>query len=395
MPGSAEYRRSLAALFCYGMGAFTLLWCTQPLLVPISKTFSISASSSSWAVSASTIGIAAAIIPVEKLSVRYGRATALKAGLTLAALCTFVIAAAPSWPILLAARGLQGAGLAAIPVAAPAWVAEEIYAQAITRVGGFYIAATSLGGITGRLVSGFLTEWFSWRIGIACVAVISLTISTIGHILLPPAKRGPRNHLPDPSPIIPPPSPAKERRQRLIRIRLYLTGLLAMFTFVGIFNALAFRVSAPPFTMGTGVGSMFYLAYLSGTYTSARAGKIYGRVGMRGVMMIALTTWLIGIAVTLPANLITIWIGLILTSAGFFAIHAVASSQGPRYADNPSQASARYTLMYYLGATAGGVVFGGAWELGHWTAVAVLAATCLVFLAFGTIGLPGRPKRVA
>ena len=58
---SPVYRRALIALFCAGVATFAQMYSPQGLLPEIAREFGVSASASSWAVGATTIGVAAGV----------------------------------------------------------------------------------------------------------------------------------------------------------------------------------------------------------------------------------------------------------------------------------------------------------------------------------------------
>ena len=56
--GTPAYRRATLALFCAGFATFALLYCVQPLLPQLAAHFSVSAASSSLALSLTTLSLA-------------------------------------------------------------------------------------------------------------------------------------------------------------------------------------------------------------------------------------------------------------------------------------------------------------------------------------------------
>ena len=85
---------------------------------------------------------------------------------------------------------------------------------------------------------------------------------------------------------------------------------------------------------------------------------------------------------TLPGNLPCIVAGLAVMTAGFFAVHGVASSWVPVRAHAGGVASAQaaslYLFAYYLGSSVFGNLAGHAWSAGGWPAVVALSLSLLV-----------------
>ena len=389
-PGSRAHRRALLALFGTGMATFALLWCVQPLLVLIGDEFALPATQASLLLSVATAALAVAVLPLARLSERWGRAPVIAGGLAVAVLAGVALAAAGSWPLVLALRTLQGAALAAVPAAALAWVAEEVHPRAVTQMGGLYIAGTSLGGMGGRLLAGAAAELWGWRGAVLAITCLAAAVAAAALALLPCARHGADRRRGERAAAgagtgADPPDP-----YRAARVRLYTVGGLGMAMFVGMYNVIVYRTSAEPYLLGVGLGSMFFLTYAAGTLTSARAGRLTARAGVRGGVLLGLATCAAGVLVTLATPLWAIWLGLALLAAGFFSTHAIASATVARLAPRPSAAAGRYTFAYYVGSSVGGVLLGQAWDVGAWGATALVALAVIAVAALAAAGLPRR-----
>src|SRR5574337_1958829 len=53
---------------------------------------------------------------------------------------------------------------------------------------GLYISGNAIGGMSGRLITGVLTDFASWRVGVTVVAVIGVACTLIFWRLLPPSR---------------------------------------------------------------------------------------------------------------------------------------------------------------------------------------------------------------
>lgn len=383
-PHDRQYRRALLALFATGIAAFAMVYVVQPLLPLVSAELGVNATRASLLVSVSTFAIAVAVLPLARLSERLGRGRTMVLGLGGAVLGGVGAALAPGFGLLLLARGVQGAALAAVPAAALAWVAENVAPGWVTRVAGLYIAGTTLGGMGGRVLGGVVADVTSWRTALLTVALLGAALTAAAALLLPRRARA-RTRLRGTAAGTDAPAP---RAGRAARLRVYLLGGLGMAMFVGIYNVVAYRTHAPPFLLGTGLGSMFYLTYLAGTATSSVAGRLERRVGLRTTTLVGLAACLAGVLLTLPDSLVLIWVGLAVVAAGFFMVHAVASAGSARLSPRPSDGSGTYTLAYYLGSSVGGVVLGQAWESGAWGGTVLTAAAVIAVAGLVAAGLP-------
>jgi YNFM family putative membrane transporter len=370
-PGTPAYRRSLFALFCAGVATFAALYVVQPLLPTLGRAFDRSPAQASLSLSVSTLTLALAILPVSRLSERYGRGRVLAVSLLFTGLFGLVVAASTSWPELLLLRAVQGVALAGIPAVALAWVAEEMHPDAVSRAGGLYVAGTTIGGMSGRLVGGGLAELGGWRTALLGIGVLSLVCAAACVRLLPASRSALSGGA----------AAARTVAPVSVRLRLYLIGGLAMAAFVGVYNVLGYRLEAAPYALRPGVAGLVFLAYLAGTWSSARGGRLAGDRGMRFAIGVGVAAALAGVALTLARPLPLVIAGVALMTAGFFAMHAVASSNVARLAPRPSAAAGRYLLCYYLGSSLGGPLLGQAWTSGGWSATAAVAAA--LFAAAG------------
>lgn len=386
-PQDPQYRRALLALFATGIAAFAMVYVVQPLLPLVSEELDVGATRASLLVSVTTLAIAVAVLPLARLSERLGRGRTMVLGLGAAVVAGVLAAAAPSFGLLLVARGLQGVAMAAVPAAALAWVAEHVAPGWTTRVAGLYIAGTTVGGMGGRVLGGVVADVTTWRTALLVVALAAAALTAAAALLLP---RDARPRAPGTAPTL----AARDddgvaaRAGRGTRVRVYLVGGLGMAMFVGVYNVLAYRTQAPPFLLGTGLASMFYLSYLAGTVTSSLAGRLERGVGLRATALVGLAACVAGVVLTVPDSVVLLWVGLAVVAGGFFMVHAVASAASARLSPRPSDGSGTYTLAYYAGSSVGGVLLGQAWELGAWGGTAVAAVALLVLAAVVAVGLP-------
>ncbi|HEU4674238.1 MAG TPA: MFS transporter [Candidatus Limnocylindrales bacterium] len=97
------------------------------------------------------------------LARRFGLVPCLTAGVALVASGALVATLAPSLPLVIAARVLQGTGAGAIPTLTMALIARRMTGPARARALGINVAAVGVGFASGPLVGGLLLEVFGWR----------------------------------------------------------------------------------------------------------------------------------------------------------------------------------------------------------------------------------------
>ncbi|WP_329382602.1 MFS transporter [Streptomyces sp. NBC_01716] len=374
-PGRPGYRRMSFGLFAAGVAAFALLYSTQALLPAISADLGVSAGRASWTVSAATGALALFVLPLSALSERFGRRTLMTVSLTVAVAVGLLVPFAPSLEWLIALRAVQGAALAGLPASAMAYLAEEVRPRALVGAIGLFVAGNSIGGMSGRIVAGWISQAWGWRAALAVVGLIALVCVVVFRVLLPRA----RNFTPATlNPLELTRTVGRHLADPLLR-RLYAIGALFMTVFGAVYTAIGFRLVAEPFNLPQGVIGSIFLVYLVGTVSSAAAGKLVGRLGRRGALYLAVGTTAAGLLLSLADSLGAVLLGLVLITAGFFAGHAVASSAVSRTAKTGrAQASALYQSAYYVGSSAGGTLGAVAFHAGGWGATVALGLAAVL-----------------
>ena len=347
-----------------GLAGFGLLYATQPVLPELSAEFDVPAAAASLSVSATTGALALLVVPATLLGLRLGRVRLIRGGLLAAVLLTFLAALAPTFPLLVALRGLGGAALACAVAVAMGHVAAEVHPRGLAAAMGLYVAGNSLGGVGGRLVTAGLTDLVSWRWAVGGLAAVALLATLAAWWLLPEPVPSAAEH-----------AGAERGFGPLLRdpavVAVLVVPFVLMGGFVATFNYLTYRLGAPPFALPASVVGLVFVSYLSGSASSAAAGSLAGRVGRGPVLLGALVVLAAGLALTLPDTLPTLVVGLVLLTAGFFAAHAVASGWAPVVGSaSPSRASGLYVTSYYAGSSVLGALAGLGWDAAGWPAVA-------------------------
>ncbi|CAL9541116.1 MFS transporter [Streptomyces sp. enrichment culture] len=387
-PGGPGYRRMSLALFLAGVATFALLYSTQALLPLISGEFGVSASEASWTVAAATGGLAVFVLPMSALSERFGRRTVMTASLAVAVTVAVLVPLAPSLPALVALRAVQGAALAGLPASATAYLAEEVRPRALITAIGLFVAGNSVGGMSGRVITGWVAQEWGWRVALGVIGALAVACAVAFRLLLPaprhftPGSLRPRvlvdtvrGHLADP----------------LLR-RLYAIGALFMTVFGGVYTVIGYRLTDEPFSLPQGIVGSIFLVYLVGTVSASTAGRLVGRLGRRGALYLSGGTTAAGLLLSLADSLALVLLGLVLITAGFFAGHAVASSAVSKTATKGrAQASALYQSAYYVGSSVGSTAGAVAFHAGGWGGTVAVGVAAVL----GVVGITLAGTRAA
>jgi YNFM family putative membrane transporter len=296
------------------------------------------------------------------------------------AVFSLLVAAAPDWPTLLAARALEGIVLGGVPALAIAYLSEEVAPGDLGSATGLYIAGNAFGGMGGRVIDGLLTEALGWRVAIAILGAISLLAAAIFVWLLPRSRNFVarhdltlRQHL----------GPLTAHLRHPALPWVFFCAFVLMGAFVSIYNYAAYRLSAPPFSLGQGAVGSVFAVYLLGVMTSAIAGRVADRVGRPPLLIFAIVLMALGLAVMWPDSLTLIIIGIGLVTVGFFAGHSTASGWvGLLAGHGKGHAAGMYLLSYYLGSSVIGTVGGLFWGAYGWSGVVAMVAVILLLGAF-------------
>ncbi len=367
--------RASLALLLAGFATFSLLYCPQPLLPTLTRAFGIGAAASSLAISLCTGLLALSIVAAATLSDLWGRKTVIAASLVTAAALNAAVSVAPNWTVFLLLRALEGLALGGVPAVAMTYLAEETDPKGLGFAMGIYVGSTAVGGMGGRVITGLVASWISWRAAIGTIGLLGLVAGLSVLLLLPASRhfhRKPLRLRPQ----------AEAFRQALSHPRLLATygfAFLMMGGFVAVYNYAGFRLEDPPYRLDQAQEGLIFTLYLLGTLSSTLAGTMADRFGRAPVMMVAVIMSLLGIVVSMFVPLVAVVLGIAFVTLGFFAAHAVASgSLGGMAGAAKGQAASLYLLSYYAGSSLLGTAGGWFWTIGRWPAVASFVGTLFV-----------------
>lgn len=380
-PKTPGFRRLMAGLFFAGVATFAQLYSPQGLLPLIATDLNVTADQAALLVSASTIGLAAAVIPWSFVGDRLGRKPAMT--ISIVAACLFGLGAtlSPGFGAILTFRVLEGVALGGVPALAMAYLNEEVHPKSAGQSAGTFIAGTVIGGLLGRIVAAPIGEWFHWRIGMGVVLVLAVASAICFLSLTPEAKKfqptttSPRKAIA---------SITTNLRSPVLNV-MYLQGMLLMGGFVAIYNYLGFHLLEEPFNLPVTVVSLLFLAYLMGTLTSPWAGSLATKYRPSRVLMVLTVVMIIGVLLTLVENIWVLLFGLLIFTGAFFGAHSVASGWAGAAAEGGrAQSTSLYNLYYYTGSSIFGWL-GGIFLTGYgWTGTVLMTAGLAVLALLAT-----------
>jgi YNFM family putative membrane transporter len=362
----------------------------QPLLPTFSAAFKQSPAQSSLVVSVATLTLGVAMLAAGSISGVLGRKRIMLISLICSSVLVVLTALSPDFTVLLVLRALEGIALAGLPAVAMGYLTEEVDRDSLGIAMGLYISGNSIGGLLGRVLTGFLTGLVSWRGALLCIGVLGFLASAAFWRMLPEARHFQARPA-DPRRLVL--ALASNLTDRGLRY-LFAMGALLLGSFVILYNYLGYRLESAPYNLSQSAASLIFVAYLFGTFSSAWMGALSTRYGRRPILVAGVLIMLCGLGLTLFAPLPLIIAGVILFTFGFFGSHSIASSWvGARSMGDSAQAASLYLLFYYLGSSVCGYGGGFVWARFAWPGVATLICLILVCALTGAVRLSRLPSR--
>ena len=310
------------------------------------------------------------------LSDRRGRRFAMLVGLTIFAAAAVGCVVAPTLPLLLLARVINGVGgsivLPAAFAAAGDLAEPSLRARAMGRLAGMFPLSTLLGlplGALAAIVAG-------WRGSFAFIAIVAV----IAALLV--------SRLPEARPLAAADRPSYGRtirlaigdaraRTALVVTFLWLTATFGLFVYVAEFVHRTFGVPAEQ------AGLIYVVVGVVGVVATRRSDLVVARLGARRTVLLAISMFVAAAfflplsAIALPVTVVTLGFWAYGTWTGIPAMQTIVSGLS---------GSARGTLLAFLssainlGAVVGPIVTGRVLEAGGFTWAGPWAA-CLGLLA--------------
>ena len=380
--------RYLALAACGGT-AFVDMYATQPLLPALRVEFDTSEAAVGATISVLTFACAAAAPFVGPLADALGRKRVIVTAIFLLALVTFGAATATSLHLLLVWRFAQGLLMPAVFAVTLAYVAEEFPPEVGGQAIGAYIGGNVVGGFLGRYLTAIVASRWDWHVAFVVLGSLNLVGGAFVLVALPPARRFVRESSA---------AGALHAIGRFVRdpalIATCVTGGSVLFTLVAAFTFVTFYLAGPPFDLGTlALGNVFFV-YLLGIVASPIAGRLIDRLGHRVALLLALTTSITGVLLTLIPSLAAVIVGLALMAAGVFGAQAASQGYiGIVAHERRSTAAALYITIYYIGGGLGAILPAPIWSRGGWPAVVALIVIVQLCAAALAARAWQRPRR--
>jgi len=380
MSATARGRTHSARHFAVGLAgycAFINLYSPQSILPLLSEEFHASAAEVSTIITVSTLAVALTAPFTGAVADVLGRKRVIVAAMFVLVIPTLMVGLSTSLSAVIFWRAVQGLVLPPIFAVTVAYIGDEWPAKEATTAAGIYSSGSSLGGFSGRLVTGVIADLISWRAGFAVLAGVAAVGAVAVAFLLPRERRFVRSE-----------GLRASGRQMLGHFRnsqlvaTFAVGFGVLFNFICTFTFISFYLAAPPYNLSASWLGALFVTYLVGSALTPWIGWAVGRFGRRPFMVGVIAVWLAGIALTLAPSLPLIVAGLALGAGCGLICQAVSTGYVTVTAKaGRSSAVGLYVTGFYLGGSFGAAVGAIAWTLGGWPTCVALVAAMLVIMA--------------
>ena len=375
-----------------GYCAFINLYSPQAILPLLAGEFHASAAEVSSIITVSTLAVAVTAPFTGTVADVLGRKRVIVAAMFALVIPTVMVGLSTSLSALIFWRAVQGLVLPPIFAVTVAYIGDEWPPREATTAAGIYSSGSSLGGFSGRLITGFLADLIGWRVGFFALAAIAFAGALLVLLLLPPEKKFVRSE-----------GFLASGRQMLAHFRnrqllaTFAVGFGVLFNFICTFTYVSFHLAAAPYNLSAGWLGAIFVVYLAGSVLTPWTGWAVGRFGRRRFTVRVIALWVVGIALTLAPSLPLIILGLAIGAACGLICQAISTGYVTITAKvGRSSAVGLYVTSFYGGGSFGAALGGVAWTLGGWPACVALVAAMLAVIAavvfFGWArGIPPAP----
>ncbi len=360
-----------------GFCAFVNLYAPQSILPLLSQEFGATAAEVSTIITVSTLAVAVTAPFTGAIADVLGRKRVIVAAMFVLVIPSVMVGLATSLKAVIFWRAMQGLVLPPIFAVTVAYIGDEWPPREATTAAGIYSSGSSIGGFSGRLITGLLADLISWRAGFLALGSIAFIGAIATIFLLPHERKFVRSE-----------GLLASGRQMLAHLRngqlvaTYAVGFGVLFNFICTFTFVSFHLAAPPYNLSaTALGAIF-VVYLVGSVLTPWVGWAVGRFGRRRFMVRVFAVWIAGIALTLAPSLPLIILGLAVSAGCGLICQAISTGYVTITAKvGRSSAVGLYVTSFYVGGSFGAALGGLAWTLGGWPACVVLVAAMLAIMS--------------
>jgi MFS transporter, YNFM family, putative membrane transport protein len=366
------------------------LFATQAILPSLARAYRVTPAAMGFAVNASTMGMAIAGLAVSLLSQHINRRVGILISLSILAIPTALLAAAPDLTTFTVLRIVQGLCMASAFTLTLAYLGEECSAADAGGAFAAYITGNVASNLIGRLVSAAVAD----HLGLASNFYFFAALNLAGALLVyhTVAQSAPMMQM---TPVARSPLAAWIAHLRNPRLRAaFGIGFCILFAFIGTFTYVNFVLVRPPLSLGPMQLGFVYLVFLPSLLTTLLAGRSVHRWGTRATLWGSLALAGAGLPLLLLPQLAAVLLGMVLIGVGTFFAQATATGFVSQAATaDRGAASGIYLAAYFAGGLVGTAILGQIFDRIGWPACVGGIALSLAVAALLAICLKMTPDR--
>jgi len=326
--------------------AFCSLYAPQPLLPLLSTEFGVTADQAALLISVTLLPLGIAPILYGFLLESFSASTILKIAVFLLAVTESFFLWVDNFWVLVFIRGIQGLLLPAIFTALMTCISQSSDPQRVRRKIAFYVAATIIGGFSGRFIAGVMATYFHWQY--AFLLIMSGLFIAFGLLFL----------LKNPGHIAfirPTPKDLLTTLTNRVFRRIYAIIFLVFFCFAGLLNLLPFRMVSLDAEISEFSITLMYSGYLMGMVTTLMASQLSRWwEDIMGWILLSLMGYLLAIVLFSIPNIHMMFVAMFLFCGSMFLAHALLAGYLNQLATHHKGiANGLYISAYYLGGSLG------------------------------------------
>jgi YNFM family putative membrane transporter len=353
------------------------LFATQAILPSLAQAYQVTPAAMSFAVNASTMGMAVAGLSVAFFSRRIDRRIGILVSLCVLAVPTALLAVAPDLTTFTILRVAQGLCMASAFTLTLAYLGEVCSTMDAGGAFAAYITGNVASNLIGRLISAGVADHF----GLAANFYFFSALNLAGALLVYFTVRSTMPMLPAAETSTALSIWSKHLRNPPL-LASFGIGFCILFAFIGTFSYVNFVLVREPLSLGRMQLGLIYLVFLPSIITTPFAGTAVQRFGTRPSFWSALALAGLGLPILLVPSLPAVIIGLMLVGVGtFFAQAAATGFVGRAATADRGSASGIYLACYFFGGLVGTAVLGQLFDRFGWTACVYGIAIALVVAA--------------
>jgi predicted MFS family arabinose efflux permease len=380
-PPGALLRTSIIALTAF----LTLvdLFATQAILPSLTEAYGVTPAAMSFAVNASTFGMAISSLGVALVSRHIDRRWGILLSLAILSIPTMLLASAPNLIVFTLLRVAQGLCMASAFTLTLAYLGEQCSAEDAGTAFAGYITGNVASNFIGRLISAAVADHFGLASNFYFFAALNLAGACMVYFTIARAESMAGTTTPNQASVFYGWT-AHLRNPHLCAA--FAIGFCILFAFIGTFTYVNFVLVRAPISLGRMELGLVYFVFLPSIATTLLAGRVARVFGIRATMWGALALAGVGLQLLLSANLKLVLAGMILIAVGTFFAQALATGfVGQAAAADHGSASGIYLACYFLGGLVGTAVLGQVFDRSGWTAAVVVIGIALGIAALLTI----------